>query len=214
MDVRKESQGIRITPAYGKFLASKAENTKEKLVVKSIVIPSWASVDDWEEIEASEAEEIRKAKTATADNEQINLALSLMSSAINTMSLTAAEAIQFKDLYPVWGQSGKAAFGSSVEKGFRFRVINGAESTLYEVIQPHTLQADWVPGVNTAALYKVVTEDAEGTEDDPIPYEQGMAFEEGKYYEQDGVVYKCILTTQTGYPNDLSELNTIVTPVE
>lgn len=214
MEVIKESQGVRLMPAYGKYLASKADDLKQRLVVRNIVIPSWESVDSWEEIEASQAEEIRKAKTATTNNEQLNLTVSLMTSRINDMNLSASEALQFKDLYPVWGKSGKAAFGTSVEKGFRFRVVNGDESTLYEVIQPHVLQAEWVPGMDTASLYKVVTEEHEGTKEDPIPYEQGMAFEEGQFYTQYGIVYECILTTETGYPNDLSELNTIVKPVE
>ena len=214
MDVRKESQGTRLMPAYGKYLASKAEEMKQRIVAKNIVIPAWETVDNWEEIEETEAEEIRKAKAGSVDTEQMNLAVSLMSARINAMNLSPAEALQFKDLYPVWGKSGKAAFGTAVEKGFRFRVVSGEESTLYEVIQPHTLQADWVHGMDTASLYKVVTEEAEGTKEDTIPYEQGMAFEQGKYYTQDGVLYECILTTETGYPNDLSELNTIVKPVE
>ena len=214
MEVRKESQGARLMPAYGKYLASKAEEMKQRIVAKNIVIPSWETVDNWEEIEEAEAEEIRKAKAGSVDAEQMNLAVSLIGSRINAMNLSPAEALQFKDLYPVWGKSGKAAFGTSVEKGFRFRVVNGDESTLYEVIQPHVLQAEWVPGMDTASLYKVVTEEHEGTKEDPIPYEQGMAFEEGQFYTQYGIVYECILTTETGYPNDLSELNTIVKPVE
>ena len=214
MEVRKESQGARLMPAYGKYLASKAEEMKQRIVAKNIVIPAWETVDNWEEIEETEAEEIRKAKAGSVDTEQMNLAVSLMSARINAMNLSPAEALQFKNLYPVWGKSGKAAFGTSVEKGFRFRVVNGDESTLYEVIQPHVLQAEWVPGMDTASLYKVVTEEHEGTKEDPIPYEQGMAFEEGQFYTQYGIVYECILTTETGYPNDLSELNTIVKPVE
>lgn len=42
--------------------------------------------------------------------------------------------------------------------------------------------------------------------DDPIPYCGNMALESGKYYSQDGKVYKC--TRDTGNPvyNALSEL--------
>lgn len=45
-----------------------------------------------------------------------------------------------------------------------------------------------------------------GTADDPIPYEGNMALENGKYYSQDGVVYRC--TRDTGNPvfHALSEL--------
>ena len=77
---------------------------------------------------------------------------------------------------------------------------------MFEVIQKHKLQADWKPGIETASLYKIVEAEHAGTLDDPIPYVQGMAFEKDKYYEQYGVIYLCILTTVTGYPNDLKDL--------
>lgn len=35
---------------------------------------------------------------------------------------------------------------------------------LYEVIQAHTLQADWEPGVSTASLYKVIDKEHAGTQ--------------------------------------------------
>ena len=41
MEVRKESQGARLMPAYGKYLASKAEEMKQRIVAKNIVIPAW-----------------------------------------------------------------------------------------------------------------------------------------------------------------------------
>ena len=128
---------------------------------------------------------------------------------INDVPMTATLALQRKVLFPVWGEEG-AEMGRQVAVGFRFRYGDD----LYEVIQAHALQADWVPGMTTASLYKIVSEDHAGTLDDPIPYVQGMAFEEGKYYEQYGTVYRCILTTQTGYPNDLKDLTTIVERVD
>ena len=66
--------------------------------------------------------------------------------------------------------------------------------------------------METASLYARVEPGHAGTKVDPIPYEQGMVFEKGKYYSQYGAVYVCILTTQTGYPYDLKDLPTIVKP--
>lgn len=83
----------------------------------------------------------------------------------------------------------------------------------WRVVQAHTPQAQYPPSMDTAALYTRIDEQHAGTESDPIPYEQGMAFEKDKYYTQYGVLYKCILTTVTGYPNDLKDLPTIVEPV-
>ena len=141
-------------------------------------------------------------------------AVSLARSLINSVPLADEKALEMQVLYPVWGEEG-AEFGKQVEVGFRLQYKPEGETdyTLYEVIQPHALQADWKPS-ELMALYKVITVEHAGTLDDPIPYMQGMAFEKGKYYEQYGVVYLCILTTHTGYPNDLKDLNTIVQEVK
>lgn len=98
--------------------------------------------------------------------------------------------------------------GKQVEKGIIFR----HQGKLWRVVQPHTPMDIYPPSLNTSAIYTRVEPEHAGTIDDPIPYEQGMSFEKGKYYEQYGVVYLCILTTVTGYPNDLKDLPTIVKP--
>ena len=101
------------------------------------------------------------------------------------------------------------ALGKELEKGAIIRYQNKP----WRVLQGHTPQAQYPPSMETAALYARIDKRHAGTEGDPIPYEQGMAFEEGKYYTQYGVLYRCILTTETGYPNDLKDLPTIVKPV-
>lgn len=132
---------------------------------------------------------------------------------MNSVSLTANQALEMQVLFPIWGEK-DAEFGKEVGIGFRLRVVEGESDTLFEVIQKHKLQADWKPGIETASLYKIVEAEHAGTLDDPIPYVQGMAFEKDKYYEQYGVIYLCILTTVTGYPNDLKDLPTIVQEVK
>ena len=121
--------------------------------------------------------------------------------------------LEMQVLFPIWGEK-DAEFGKEVEIGFRLRVVEGESDTLFEVIQKHKLQADWKPGIETASLYKIVEAEHAGTLDDPIPYVQGMAFKKDKYYEQYGVIYLCILTTVTGYPNDLKDLPTIVQKIK
>lgn len=155
--------------------------------------------------------EVRERIATETANSPEKQAVLFAKQVINTVPMTANQALARKVLFPVWGEE-YAEFGTTVPVGFRFRGKDG--ETLYEVIQAHTLSPEWVPGMDTASLYKVVTEEHEGTKEDPIPYVQGMAFEEGKYYTQDGVLYKCILTTQTGYPNDLKDLPTIVEPID
>ena len=78
---------------------------------------------------------------------------------------------------------------------------------LYKVLQAHTSQSTWVPGAaGTESLYARIDEEHDGTKYDPIPYEGNMALENGKYYTQGGVLYRC--TRDTGNPvyNTLAEL--------
>ena len=152
-----------------------------------------------------------KADKAIAKSPEAQ-AVTFARSMVNSVPLTASQALEMQVLFPVWGRD--AEFGKEVKIGFRLRVVEGESDTLFEVIQKHKLQADWKPGIETASLYKIVEAEHAGTLDDPIPYVQGMAFEKDKYYEQYGVIYLCILTTVTGYPNDLKDLPTIVQEVK
>ena len=150
-----------------------------------------------------------KAIAKSPEAQAVTFARAMM----NSVSLTASQALEMQVLFPIWGEK-DAEFGKEVEIGFRLRVVEGESDTLFEVIQKHKLQADWKPGIETVSLYKIVEAEHAGTLDDPIPYVQGMAFEKDKYYEQYGVIYLCILTTVTGYPNDLKDLPTIVQEVK
>lgn len=122
---------------------------------------------------------------------------------IQSMELSASEALRLPDMYPDWSE------GVDVKVGERYN--HGGK--LWEVLQAHTTQAGWAPGTATLALWKKV--DAEGnagTREDPIPYEQGMALELGKYYTQYGVVYECI---QASGPlvYDLKDVPALARPV-
>lgn len=113
--------------------------------------------------------------------------------------LTGDEALQYKNLYPTWSE----CIGKEVTKGFKFNY----EDKLYEVIQTSlTVQEQWIPGQGTESLYAEINETNAGTYDDPIPYDNNMQLYNGKYYSQDGVIYKC--TRDSGQPlyNPLSQL--------
>lgn len=129
---------------------------------------------------------------------------------INTLSLTDEESLTVKDLYPLW----EDLIGQSVDKDFKLQY----KGKLYKVLQQHTVQEEWKPGIDTASLYTVIsasaTEEHAGTKEDPIPYVQNMVLEKDKYYTQDGVLYICIQSTITGYPNDLKDLASLVQKVE
>ena len=117
---------------------------------------------------------------------------------IQTMNLTDEESLEVKDLYPEW----ESKMGQQVNVGEKYRY----DGRLWKVLQQHTVQEEWKPGEGTESLYTEVTESHAGTKEDPIPYNNNMELENGKYYSQDGVTYLC--TRDTGIPvyNPLADL--------
>lgn len=108
----------------------------------------------------------------------------------NAVERSDLDALAVKDIYPAWD----SLIGQTVNVDFKLTY----DGKLYKVIQAHTVQADWIPGVGTESLYAVIDEGHTGAEDDPIPYDGNMELTEGLYYSQDGIVYLC--TRSTGQP--------------
>ena len=134
----------------------------------------------------------------------------LIAMLINTYALSDEQALQVKDLYPAW----EDLVGQALTAGYKL-TYNG---DLYKVIQAHTAQSDWLPS-DTPALYGLVGTGVStggehaGTREDPIPYEQMMVIEHGKYYTQDGILYVGLMDAPNGYPNDLKDLATLAQKV-
>lgn len=115
---------------------------------------------------------------------------------INTYKFTPSEALKVKDRYPEW------MVGIDVKVEERYQ----CDDILWECIKDHKTQENWKPSLETASLWKVVVEDHEGTEDDPIPYTPPMELFNGKFYTQDGVKYKCTRDSGTPLSHDLKDL--------
>ena len=114
-------------------------------------------------------------------------------------SIDGNDALTARSMYPTF----ESIIGKTVKHGFKF--THGGK--LWKTEQPEmTIQEHYVPGTGTESLYSEVCESHAGTLEDPIPYNGNMALESGKYYSQDGKVYRC--TRDTGNPvyNALSEL--------
>ena len=112
-------------------------------------------------------------------------------------SLTDEEALQCKELYEHW----EADTWYDENKRLSY------EGKLYRVRQGHTSSALYPPGrQGSEALYVEVSEQGQGTKDNPIPYNNNMELEEGKYYIQYEVEYYCFRSTGTAVYNDLSAL--------
>ena len=121
---------------------------------------------------------------------------------INKVQLPPVEALSMKEYYPEWES------GIDVQVGQYYRY----GGKLYECDQQHKTQDNWKPG-NQTALWHEVVDGVSGSVDDPIPYNnehdpgfEGMTLEVGKYYSQDGVLYKCVRDSGISLVQDLKDL--------
>ena len=113
-------------------------------------------------------------------------------------TFTDADALKVKGIYATW----RELIGSEAKVGMKFT----HEGVLYKVIQAHTFQENWVPGIDTASLYTRIDEEHKGTYDDPIPYASGMELKEGLYYEQYDIIYYCTNSSANPVFSDLEKL--------
>lgn len=124
--------------------------------------------------------------------EQLGTAIAL---AAQRTEITDQEALKTKYLQRVWET------GEPVNVGDRRQY----QDKLYKCRQAHTTQEDWTPDVYQAG-WEVIDEVHAGTQDNPIPYSQGMALEKNKYYTQSGTLYLCIRDTGQPIYNDLADV--------
>lgn len=108
---------------------------------------------------------------------------------LQAQSLTDAQAITVKAIYPAWSPDG-------VQYPVDYKVVHN--DVLYKCLQEHTSQASWAPGVAprvAPSLWTAVqTGEHAGTLEDPIPVPEtvttaGFEYEKGKYYSEGGAVY-------------------------
>lgn len=198
-----------LNPQPGNYLTEAADvNIEDRHFPTTVCLAKASEAVKWREVTEDEKEKmLRQGTIFDIDQlsgdylDKVDALLAEIPARINERPQSAADALKHQSYYPEWGDE-NAPMGKEVDAGFRMN----HDGTLYEVIQPHALQADWIPGTGTESLYKVVQEEHAGTADDPIPYAGNMELEEGKYYTQDGAVYLC--TRSTGQPvyHTLAEL--------
>ena len=183
------------------FYSTKADEINSKETAEEVEAVEISGLDDHVIDDDTLTKENQK-KDKTDVNRQI---LKLLRGQVNTMVLTDKVALSVKLVYPVWG-SEDLPMGTSMKTDDKFQYPKG---TLYAVITPHNLQADWIPGKGTESLYRRIDEEHEGTLEDPIPYDGNMILENGKYYSQDGKTYKCIRDTGIPVYDSLATLATV-----
>lgn len=120
----------------------------------------------------------------------------LLRQQINTLAVDDATAYRMREFYPEWAEDQSYTVGQKLLYG----------GSLYKVIQAHTSQAGWKPGVGTESLFTRIDETYDGTKYDPIPYNGNMELFAGKYYSQSGQTYHCTRDTGTAVYHPLAEL--------
>lgn len=167
---------------------------------------SWETPDDYEEF--PKPEDYEEKPIIDHDRRLTHTARLLEEEKQNfkNLDLTAEQMITHRAFAPKWGED--ILDGDAVVKGDKFTY----EGKLYAVLQDHTVLAINAPSIATASLYVEVTpgytEGGEefGTLENPIAYNGNMALENGKYYEQEGVVYLCNRDTGIAVYQPLSAL--------
>lgn len=151
--------------------------------------PKLETPEDFEEVDMPENWEERPIIDHVKRLKRANELVQKNYEEINELELTAEQAIEVKDMFPMW----ESFVGSDITAGTRFQY----DGKLWEVLQDHNVLEHYQPSINTASLYKEVVLDkgasgAElGTLENPIEYSGNMVLENGKYYSQEGIVYLC-----------------------
>lgn len=204
MEIQNDGNGRKwIRAAYKNYLVgnSQAED-KDKIIAHSVLVPEWASADEWKEVGEEEAQRVKAAKSqagAIEYPEEITQTMSLMKMKINDMELTDEQALSVKSLYPKWEEF----INKTLMEGYRVQ-YDGKLWNVRQEVNP--VLENQPPSIDTAALYEEVNETNAGTKEDPIPYDNNMELFEGKYYSQDGVTYLCTRSTGQAVYNPLAEL--------
>ena len=161
---------------------------KERVFLPHVQIREMEETNQWKEVTIKQRDEML-ASTAIIDVDDMSVdsirrmgaIVSKVAERINEVPMTVEESLELADYFPKWKEGEPMPIGRKVS-------YNGS---LFEVVQEHTSQTDWNPR-DAKSLFKVVQVEAEGTEDDVIQWEQGMVLENGKYYMDNGVKYKCV----------------------
>ena len=204
----KAGNGCYLTESYD----TPIENRRFE---KQIIVSSAEELSMWREITETEKDKmIMQQQLFQVDNvdyaylEKVGTLIGGIAAKVNDANLTDTQAIEMKRFFPKWNNE----IGNEHYAGFKFQY----GETLYEVLQPHTFAAEWVPGTGTESLYKVVQVEHEGTKDDPIPWEHNMELVEGLYYTDKDVLYICVRDSGIALSYDLTDLVSggYVEPVE
>lgn len=156
----------------------------------------WIEETEEEIVAMQEAQAQARAEEKHRPLSQEEVTTMLLRQQINTLAVDDATAYRMRAFYPEWAEGQSYTVGHKLLYG----------GSLYKVIQAHTSQAGWKPGVGTESLFTRIDETHDGTKYDPIPYNGNMELFAGKYYSQSGQTYHCTRDTGTAVYHPLAEL--------
>lgn len=156
----------------------------------------WIEETEEEIVAMQEARARAEAEEKHRPLSQEEVTTMLLRQQINTLAVDDATAYRMREFYPEWAEGQSYTVGHKLLYG----------GSLYKVIQAHTSQAGWKPGVGTESLFTRIDETHDGTKYDPIPYNGNMELLSGKYYTQSGQTYHCTRDTGTAVYHPLAEL--------
>lgn len=177
-------------------ISNNAEQIKDNLYEYDeyvFTVPS--KYADIESITANFAEWVASGESSELNHNASELYYQQQIINVATSYLDDDEALTVIPLFAEWKPDEWLEIGDRRQYGGR----------LYKVRQNHTSQSDWTPDI-TPALYELIDVEHKGTIDDPIPFDLGMAIENGKYYTQFDVEYLCIRDSINPLYNNLADL--------
>ena len=170
--------------------------------------PRLETLDDYEEIDRPEDYETKPIINHVKRLKRAQELIKQNTAEINSLNLSPKDSLEVVDWFPQWGVDEGFKVGDTITKGKKFKY----DGKLWAVLQDHTILEHYYPSINTASLYVEVTPDYNeageemGTIQNPIAYEGNMILENGKYYIQDGVTYKCNRDTGIAVYHALKDL--------
>ncbi len=166
--------------------------------------PRLATPEDFEEIDKPEDWETKPIINQVQRLKRTDELIQRNIAEMNSLNLSAVDALEVKNWYPVWGETENYREGDTITAGTKMQYGD----KLWQALQDHTLMGIYPPSIATASIYKEVTEEDDniGTIDNPIEYNGNMALEEGKYYTQNGFKYLCTRDTINPVYNALADL--------
>lgn len=175
---------------------------KQRIFRTHVNLRDTSEIADWTEITEKQKEQML-ADAAIIDVDDMDVAsikrvdaiIGKVANRINDVPMTIEESLELAAYFPKWEADKAMPFGYKVSY----------EGSLFEVIQPHTSQADWTPKVATS-LFKMVQVEAAGSIYDPIAWEPGMVLEEGLYYMGGEVKYKALRDSGIALHYSLADL--------